>query len=235
MPGRLFAEQVVAVRRRAVCGRDVLKCAHAIETLQRSTDAVNLVGAVVVPKRLSGRGRDKVRVTAQVMFGVDVVPTETGVVVAEPVAPVVAATSILGLAGLGLELERVGAETKVAATNVHRQAGAGGGDGPAAVAVGTVHPIVESILESVHSVLLVSLVKAGEEHAGFVGFAVAVCVACEKDVWGGADEDTVAPRHDSIGERKAIEKNGRVVVAAVVIAILQPANTPSVLPFAVEA
>ena len=77
--------------------------------------------------------------------------------------------------------------------------------------------------------------KAGEEHAGFVGLAVAICVACEKDVWGGADEDAVAPRHDTVGEGKAIEKNSGVVVAAVIITILQPANAPSVLPFAVEA
>ena len=77
--------------------------------------------------------------------------------------------------------------------------------------------------------------KAGEEYAGFVGLAVASCVACEKDVWGGADEDTVAPRHDTVGEGEAIQKNSGVVVAAVIITILQPANAPSVLPFAVEA
>ena len=59
------------------------------------------------------------RVTAQVMFRVGIVPADTGVVVAEPVAPVVAAAPILGLAGLSLELERFGAEPKVAATNVH--------------------------------------------------------------------------------------------------------------------
>ena len=53
------------------------------------------------------------------MFRVGIVPADTGVIVAEPVAPVVAAAPILGLAGLSLELERFGAEPKVAATNVH--------------------------------------------------------------------------------------------------------------------
>ena len=169
------------------------------------------------------------------MLRLGVVPAEAGVVVAEPVAPVVAAAPVLGLAGLGLERESVGPETKVAPTNVHRQAGAGRGDNPAAVAVGAVHPVVESVLKAVHPVLLVALAKAAEEHAGFVGLAVAVCVACKQDVRSGADEDAVAPRHHAVGERKAIEKNGGVVVPAVIITILQPADAPPVLPIAVKA
>ena len=118
MPGRLFAEQVVAVRRGAVCGGDVLKRAHAVETLQRLADAVDLVGAFVVAKWPAGRGRDEVRVAAQVMLGLGVVPGEAGVVVAEPVAPVVAAAPVLGLSGLCLEGERVGSEPEVAPANV---------------------------------------------------------------------------------------------------------------------
>ena len=173
-------------------------------------------------------------VAAEVVLGLGVVPPEVGVVVAKPVTPVVAAAAVLGLAGLGLELERVGSETKVAPTNVHRQAGAGRGDNPAAVAVGAVHPVVESVLKAVHPVLLVALAKAAEEHAGFVGLAVAVCVACKQDVRSGADEDAVAPRHHAVGERKAIEKNGGVVVVPIAIAILQPADAPAVLAFAVE-
>ena len=47
-----------------------------------------------------------------------VVPTEAGVVVAEPVAPVVTAAPILGLTGLRLEGKRVRAEPEIASANV---------------------------------------------------------------------------------------------------------------------
>ena len=175
------------------------------------------------------------RVAPQVMPRLGVVPTEAGVVVAEPVAPVVTAAPILGLTGLRLERKRVGAEPKIASANVDAPPAAGGGDHAAAVAVCAVHPVVEPVLEAVHPVLMVALAKAGEQHPRLVSPAVAVRVLRKQDVRRGADEHPVAPRHHAGGESESIQKHRRVVVAAVTVAILQPADAPSGLAFPVEA
>ena len=110
-------EEVVAVGRRAVGRGDVVGHAQVVEPGERAADGKDpRVGL----ERLPRVGRGVVRVAPQVVIGEDVVPAPVGVVVAEPVAPVVAVPAVLGLAALGLELAGVGPEPEVAAADRRR-------------------------------------------------------------------------------------------------------------------
>ena len=80
-----------------------------------------------------------VRIAAGVAVIEGVVPDRVGVVAAEPAAPVVAIAPVLCLAGQRLEAAFCG---EIAAAETEDLAGFGGGDFPAAVAVGEVEPTV---------------------------------------------------------------------------------------------
>ena len=103
-------------------------------------------------------GRGVARVAPDVVVGEDVVPAPVRVVVAEPVAPVVAVAAVLGLAALGLELAGIGAKPEIAAADrrwslpVFMRPHVA-----AAIAVGTVDPAVQAQLEAVEPMLLVAL------------------------------------------------------------------------------
>src|SRR6185503_15156395 len=114
-------------------------------------------------------------------------PQPGRIVVAEPVSPIVAMPAVLCIAGFGLELTGVGTKTKVAPADAHAV------DLPAAVAIRAVNPAIESPLETVHAVLLISGLEAGEQHGALIAFVVAVGGAEEKDVGSGGDDDPVAP------------------------------------------
>ena len=86
-------------------------------TLNRAS--VRLVGIDpgVGLEHLPRAGQGEPGVAADLGVGEDVFPGEVGVVVAEPVAPVVAVPAELRLAALGLEPAVVGAEAEVAAVD----------------------------------------------------------------------------------------------------------------------
>ena len=175
------------------------------------------------------------RIAANVMLGERVVPADGRVVIAEPVAPVVAAAAKLSLPGLRLEGERVGVKAEVTPTDVDGKIFTRGTDDASAVAVGRVDPVVQPVLKSVHAMLLVALDESGEEYFGFVSPEIAVGVAGEQDVRCSTDEDAVAPRYHTARVRQGVEENGRVVVASVIISIFKNAYTATRFSIVVQA
>src|SRR5215468_3144174 len=100
------------------------------------------------------------RIAGEILFRKKIMPEPFAVVVAEPVAPIIAVSTILCLTGLGLECFSVGTKTKIAAIDVHGLAlflSVGNrADFAAAVPICAVKPIIQAIIESVHAVLLVA-------------------------------------------------------------------------------
>ena len=190
--GEARPEEVVAVRRRAVGRGDVVGGVGVVESVERPADRIEPRRGLQRAARVGGR---EVRVAPEVGFGEDVVPAPVGVVVAEPVAPVVAVPAELGLPALRLERAGVGPEPEIAAPDGGRLPRLPREDRPAAVAVGAVDPAVEAELESVDPVLLVPLDEAREEDLAVVGLAVAVAVLGVEDVGAQA---TMTPSRQGI-------------------------------------
>src|SRR5208282_2039674 len=113
--GKFGAEEVVTIRCRAVGRGHVASRGRVTEAGQNAADGIK---PGVGLQWLFRIGRGVIRIALQVRIAEDVVPAPGRVVVAEPVAPVVAMPTVLRLAALGLELARVGLEPEVAALDV---------------------------------------------------------------------------------------------------------------------
>ena len=170
-------------------------------------------------RRLRGREhhdppvrRGEVGVAAQIVVGQDIVPERTGVLRAEPVAPVVAVAPELRRPGGGFQLAGVGPETEVAAADLDVDARAVRGEHGALGIVGVVpagsdvDPAVEPPAQAVGAELLVALAEPGDE---FLDVAV---LADVEHVRRGGDQSAVAPGHDAVGK----VESGRDDLAGVV-------------------
>ena len=173
-------------------------------------------------------------VPLEIGLGQNIVPAPVGVVVAEPVAPVVAVPAELSLAALRFEFASVGPESEVSAVDRDRLAGLGGTDHASAVAVGSVDPAIEAELEPIEPVLLVPWPESCEEHVATVGLAIAVGVLGIEDVRRAGDDDPFPPRNQAGGEAEAVEERGRFVVATVAVGVFQDPDNPAELPFVVD-
>ncbi len=152
-----------------------------------------------------------------------IVPQQGEVVAAEPVAPVIAAAALLRRARGGFDLERVGAEAKVARAQIDFLAGLGRNDAgkePAAA----VQPIVETPAKRVDASVGVVVGESGEERFPRVGMAVAVGVGEIQHLGGVADEHAAAPGFHVGGEAQAVAESRRLVELAVAVAIDQAAD-----------
>ena len=69
-------------------------------------------------------------------------------------------------------------------------------DETAAVAIGAVKPVIQTIVEAIGAVLLVAFVEPGVKRFMHIRFAVAVRVFCVKNFRRGADDDSFAPGHN---------------------------------------
>ena len=146
-------EKLVAIGRRTVGRGDAARHVRVVEPRQRPADGKQpRVGL----ERLPRVGRGKAGVALEVVIGQHVMPRPVGIVVAEPVPPVVAMPAILRLAALGLELARVRPEPEIAAVDRRQLSRLQRPHPPAAVAVGPVNPAVQAELEAVESMLLVA-------------------------------------------------------------------------------
>ena len=83
--------------------------------------------------------------------------------------------------------------------------------------------------------LLVALAEPGEEHLGFVCLSVSIGVASEQDIGGGTDEGSVAPRHHAAGVGQGVEKNGRVIIASVIVAVFEDPDAAARFSVVVQA
>ena len=146
--GELGAEEVVAIGRRAIGRRDVVGRAGSLNRASvRLIGIKPCIGLECLPRV----GWSVRWVAPEVVIGEDVVPAPVGVVVAEPVAPVVAVPAVLGPAALGLEVAGIGAKPEIAAADRRHLSGLDGADPAVAVAVGAIDPAVQSHLEAVQA------------------------------------------------------------------------------------
>src|ERR1051326_8257300 len=118
--GKGRAEQAVAIRRGAVGGGHMPDGADLVEALQRPADGENSGGVTVVGQGAFVRWYGQMWIAGEVVFRQEVMPKPGGVVVSEPVAPVIAVPAKLGFARLRFEGAVGGAKTEVATADVHR-------------------------------------------------------------------------------------------------------------------
>ena len=112
------AEQIVAIDDRAVGRGEAVGGVQIVEAGERAAARKDLGRAGLFRDVQLAVGRRHVRVAAQVVVGQHELPHRIAVVAAEPVVPVVAVAAVLRVAGLRIELARVGADAKVAAVGI---------------------------------------------------------------------------------------------------------------------
>src|ERR1051326_178542 len=159
-------------------------------------------------------------------------PEPDTIVVAEPIAPIVAVPAILGLACLGFKCASVWAKAEVAAVNLDGSSllrfrpadNTNGVHFTAAVAISAVEPVIQTVIEAIHAMLLVAFSETGEQHFFYIGFAVAISVFRIKDFRRGADDDPFAPGNYSVWKVQAIEEDRGFIVDAVIIRIFEKAH-----------
>jgi hypothetical protein len=117
--GEVRPEEVVAVRAGAACGGGLKGAVGPVEARLRRAGGEDAVGVVVIGKDGADAFDGEVRVAFQVVDGEVVMPEPGGVVVAEPVAPVIAAAAKLRLARDEFDLAGVGLKTDVVAADVN--------------------------------------------------------------------------------------------------------------------
>ena len=138
------------------------------------------------------------------------------VVVAEPVAPVVAAAAVLRLAGLRVSNSPVvGLEAKVAAADVDDLAGLDGFDHAAGIGIGAIDPIVDAPGQAVDAMLLVAFLEARVEDDLLVGLAGAARGLGVEDVRGARHQHALAPRQDAGRKAEIVEEDGHLVIGAI--------------------
>ena len=104
---------------------------------------------------------------------------------------------------------------------VGRLAGQHGSNRAAAAAIGCIHPVVESIFKTVHSMLLVAFVESDEERLAHIRLAIGVGVLGVENLRRSADEHAFTPDHDAIREIHIFQKHSCFVIAAIPIGVFQ--------------
>src|SRR5437867_13201082 len=121
--------------------------ADVIEALQHPADWENTRGILIVGQQPFVVANGQVRIARDIIFGQPIVPEPSGVVVPEPVAPIVAMAAILRSARLSFESAIGRAKAEVAATDINALASRL--NPPAGVAIGAVVPVVQAIIETI--------------------------------------------------------------------------------------
>ena len=217
---KIFTKQPVTIRLRAAGTGDVTVGAGHVGAFHARADGEE---AVIGKHITSHAGRGEVRVARKVVNGNVVMPHPVRVVVAEPIAPVIAPAAKLCLACDGFELAG-DFKAEIESVDVHAFAGGLAGNRAAAVAVGGVDPVVQPERKTVHAMLLVALAKTREEHTPDIGLPITGGVLSIKDVGCGTNEDALTPCEDAVGEVEPIEEQGGFLIVSIAVSILQPAD-----------
>ncbi len=156
----------------------------------------------------------------------------------EAVSPVVMRESELAEAGDRLDLESDRRSTVLSKSGREGEAQVAAADGDFAAgrfgrnahftvapAVGDVDLVVQAPSESVDPKLRIPLAEAGEHDAAFVGAAVAVAIAQEPDVRRRGHKHAAVAGQYAVGKRQPVGEDGRVLVAAVAVAVLKTADS----------
>ena len=172
-------------------------------------------------------------IAADVVIRQWIMPEQSAVVAAEPVAPVVARASLLREARRRFEFARVGTQPEIAAADVDILAVSDSMDGASDQPVCAVNPVVESEAQTVDARLIILRCETSEQFFHRVGLAITICVFGINDVRRGADEHALVPRGDAGGEGEVIEEHRGLVVFAVAVHIFQNFHA-SALPVAAD-
>ena len=214
----------------------------AVEPRLRRTDPEDAATVSRIEDLRDRRGLGQVGVAVQcVLFEYDMADRDR-VPRREAVSPIVERQAKLAEAGNGLNLEcrdgveahpnhRQKREPHIAVSDGDNAAGprdellGGQTDWKAnlavAAAVSGVDPIVQAPRESVDPELGVSLAEAGQDHATLLGASVAVAISQEPDVGRRSDKHAAKAGQYAVRERQAVGEDGRVLVSAVAVAVLQ--------------
>ena len=175
------------------------------------------------------------RISAEIMLRQGHLPQPGGVVVAEPVTPIIATTAELGLGRDGLHLAGVRIHPQIASANGQGLAGLETFHGPAAIAVGEVKPAVETPFESIEAVLLIALGEAREEHASHIGTPVAIGVFGVEQFGSRRDEGALSEGQHTRGKGQVGEERYHAIHAPIAIVIVENIHPATGFAFAVEA
>src|SRR5215471_564010 len=195
--GEIRPEQLITIRRGAARRCDVPGHADVVKSLQNARSRKNARGVLIIREHPSGRANSQVRIPSDVLFGNEIMPDPRAVIVPKPIAPIIAMTTILRIAGLCFESPISRTKTEIASVNIHCFSHQFRSDASAAIAIGTVKPVVEPIFESVDPMLLIAFPETGEKNFAHVRFAVAVRVLSIKYFGRGTNDHPPSPGHDS--------------------------------------
>src|SRR5688572_3457964 len=138
-------EQLVTIGSDAVARRECVHQVRPIEALERFADREDARGVRVVRQRLAHRPKRQVLVARHVTLRNPEMPTPGRIVVAEPVAPVVAMPAKLSLSFDQLEAHIIGMKTEIATAKVdwfatcpRAEDAADGTNHPAAITIGEI-------------------------------------------------------------------------------------------------
>src|SRR5262249_39912518 len=109
------------------------------------------------------------------------------VVAAEPVAPIVAYSPVLGTAGGGLNYARIGIDTEIAVRQRHGLRVGEARDVAAEYPAAAIDPAVEAVFQAIHARLVVVRGPAAEEFFHNIGLAGAFCILGIEDVRRGTE------------------------------------------------
>src|SRR4051812_6567886 len=127
------------------------------------------------------------------MLAENEMPEPFGIVVAEPISPIIAVPTKLCHAALRLEVAGVRAKTKITPVDAHFLFGDRRSHLTATVAIGAVKPVIEAIVVPIRPMLWIARIEASEEHLFYISLAVPVRIFGVKNIRRIADQHALAP------------------------------------------
>src|SRR5262249_25621439 len=173
-------------------------------------------------------------IAANVLVGQDVVIQRIAVVVAKPIAPIVAAAAILRYPGLCIDQALVGSNAQIAAAEIDRLTRLDRLYPAAALSIGAVDPIVQAPYQAVDAMLLVAFEKPSVQGDALVSFAGAFGVFRIEDLRSAGHERALAPGHYTGGKPDAVEKHRGLGVLAVAVCVFEVLDAAARFAFAVN-
>src|SRR5207244_4515457 len=94
--------------------------------------------------------------------------------------------------------------------------------------------IVEAVIETIQTMLLIAWMEAGEECAPHIGFAVTVRIFRVENFGRRADDHALAPGEYAVRKTKALEKDCGLIILPVAIRIFEVEHRSTGLSFAIQ-
>src|SRR5439155_16210616 len=233
--GKIGSEEFIAIGHGAVCGSDLTNRFRPIKTLLRMADCENARRFRIIGKNPPCALPFGWRIVAEKFNRHKVMPEPGRIIVSEPVSPIITMPAKLSLARDQLEVTSIRIKTQIIAAQVSRRrknsvaafwqcaahTRADVGDDATAIAIGGVNPAIQTIIETVNSMLLIALPEARQQRVLRISFPIAIGVFGVKNFRSGAHNHSIAPGHNAVGKIDAFKKHSCLVVATVTVGIFQ--------------